>query len=59
MALWLKVLATKTDGHEFDPPGWWKERTNSCKLSPDLHVYTVTYTCPFSYTYRHTINKYM
>lgn len=39
MAPWLKVLATKTDnlGVRFLEPTWCKARTDSYKLSSDLH----------------------
>lgn len=37
-----------------------KERTNSYKLSSDLHTYIVTWThtCVYIYTYTHTLNTF-
>lgn len=41
-------------------PTWWTERTNSCKLSSDLHTCTVVRGCPSSrnpHTSKHFFSK--
>lgn len=40
MAQWIKELAAKLEGLSLNPQvTWWKERTDSCKLSFDLHIH--------------------
>lgn len=41
MALWVKALATK-------PEDWWKERTDSSKVSSDAAYVLSTYVCTIS-----------
>lgn len=54
MAQWVKALTAKPENLSSIPgPTWWKKRTDSCKLSSDLHM--CLGTC--SHTYPCTHNK--
>lgn len=57
MTQWVNVTAAKPGGFEFSPwDPWWKEKTNSQKLSSDFHMLPVarahTHTC--THTLMHT-----
>lgn len=39
MGQWVMVLTPKIDNLNFTTgPVWWKEKTDSCKLSSNLHI---------------------